>query len=69
VYDKIFFLNFTNQLCDCSAVKPLTSKRLPSFKIKFDLLFRSPEWNSISDRERQRLGLTFQDDGEFWSVL
>ena len=28
--------------------------------------FRSPEWNSISERDREKLGLVFNDDGEFW---
>ena len=26
----------------------------------------SREWQSINDAERKRLGLTFDDDGEFW---
>lgn len=30
------------------------------------LISRSPEWSSISDKERDKLGLTFDDDGEFW---
>ncbi|XP_050700585.1 calpain-A-like isoform X1 [Eriocheir sinensis] len=27
---------------------------------------KSPEWNAVPPGERQRLGLTFNDDGEFW---
>ncbi|KAL5008896.1 hypothetical protein ScPMuIL_014477 [Solemya velum] len=27
---------------------------------------RSDEWNSIPDYERERMGLVFRDDGEFW---
>ncbi|XP_069174345.1 calpain-B-like isoform X1 [Procambarus clarkii] len=27
---------------------------------------KSPEWATIADQEKQRLGLTFDDDGEFW---
>lgn len=27
---------------------------------------RSPEWSRISSSERERLGLTFEEDGEFW---
>ena len=30
------------------------------------LLSRSPEWANISEKEREKLGLTFNDDGEFW---
>ena len=30
------------------------------------LLSRSPEWTSISDKEKEKLGLSFDDDGEFW---
>ena len=30
------------------------------------LISRSPEWSSISDKDRDKLGLTFDDDGEFW---
>ena len=29
-------------------------------------LFRSPEWNSISKEEKATMGLTFENDGEFW---
>jgi len=27
---------------------------------------RSPEWAKISKSEKDKLGLTFEDDGEFW---
>ena len=27
---------------------------------------RSPEWQRISSAEREKLGLTFEEDGEFW---
>ena len=27
---------------------------------------RSPEWTKISKSEKDKLGLTFEDDGEFW---
>jgi len=27
---------------------------------------RSPEWNIISKSEKEKLGLTVEDDGEFW---
>ena len=30
------------------------------------LLSRSPEWANISEGQREKLGLTFSDDGEFW---
>lgn len=29
-------------------------------------MYRSPEWQFISDDEKEELGLTFDDDGEFW---
>lgn len=29
----------------------------------------SPEWSKISASEREKLGLTFQDDGEFWMTM
>ena len=30
---------------------------------------RSPEWTKISNHEKEKLGLTFEDDGEFWYIL
>ncbi|XP_050718946.1 calpain-5-like isoform X2 [Eriocheir sinensis] len=30
---------------------------------------RSPEWSKVSASERQKLGLTFEDDGEFWMTF
>ena len=27
---------------------------------------RSSEWSLLSDREKDQMGLTFDDDGEFW---
>lgn len=30
---------------------------------------RSPEWTRISKSEKEKLGLTFEDDGEFWYVI
>lgn len=30
------------------------------------LFYRSPEWRYISEEEKEDLGLTFDDDGEFW---
>jgi len=27
---------------------------------------KSPEWNLIKEDQREALGLTFSDDGEFW---
>nr|AAT77812.1 calpain T [Gecarcinus lateralis] len=29
----------------------------------------SPEWSQVSASERQKLGLTFEDDGEFWMTF
>ena len=28
--------------------------------------YRSDEWNMLSEQERKKLLLTFEDDGEFW---
>jgi hypothetical protein len=30
------------------------------------LCSRSPEWNTVSQKDRDRLGLVTADDGEFW---
>ena len=30
------------------------------------LNFRSEEWNKIDKSSREKIGLTFDDDGEFW---
>ena len=32
------------------------------------LLYRSSEWKSMSDEEKESLGMNFEHDGEFWSV-
>lgn len=32
----------------------------------FSTVYRSPEWRFIPESEKQELGLTFDDDGEFW---
>jgi hypothetical protein len=29
----------------------------------------SPEWNYVSEADRQRMHLTFEEDGEFWMSL
>ena len=30
------------------------------------IFLRSPEWRFIPDEEKEEIGLTFDDDGEFW---
>jgi len=30
------------------------------------IFLRSPEWRFIPDKEKEEIGLTFDDDGEFW---
>lgn len=30
---------------------------------------RSNEWNEIDSREKQKIDLKFQADGEFWQVI
>jgi len=42
-------------------------RRLTGSQKIFDLN-RSPEWQRISSAEREKLGLTFEEDGEFWYV-
>ena len=32
----------------------------------YDFFSRSPEWRFIPESEKEELGLTFDDDGEFW---
>lgn len=31
-----------------------------------DFILRSPEWRYIPESEKEEIGLTFDDDGEFW---
>ena len=33
------------------------------------VICRSPEWNTIMKSDREKIGLTFTDDGEFWSAI
>ena len=33
------------------------------------MLSRSPEWAGVSQKEKEKLGLTLKDDGEFWWVF
>lgn len=35
-------------------------------KLVFMFTLRSPEWRFISESEKEELGLTFDNDGEFW---
>lgn len=32
----------------------------------FEINFSAPEWRFISESEKEELGLTFDNDGEFW---
>lgn len=32
-------------------------------------VIRSQEWNKIIKSDREKIGLTFDDDGEFWFVF
>ena len=36
------------------------------FFVKLLLPFRSPEWEKIDQNDRKKVGLTFEEDGEFW---
>ena len=40
--------------------------RLYSARNLTSLLSRSPEWRSITARDREKLGLVTRDQGEFW---
>ena len=35
----------------------------------FILLFSSPEWKKVSQREKKAAGLLTDDNGEFWFVF
>lgn len=37
-----------------------------TFCVFFFSLCSSEEWNKVSKSEREKLGVTVQDDGEFW---
>ena len=32
----------------------------------FLIIIRSPEWNKLKTSDREKLGIVFEDDGEFW---
>ena len=40
--------------------------RLYTARALTSLLSRSPEWRSITARDREKLGLVTRDQGEFW---
>ncbi|MGH0183426.1 UNVERIFIED_CONTAM: hypothetical protein FKN15_012029 [Acipenser sinensis] len=46
---------------------PLYFKR--SSYMSFILLYSSEEWQKVSKSEREKLGVTVQDDGEFWMTF
>jgi hypothetical protein len=50
----------------CRAVTTPPSARLYPAPALTRLCSRSPEWNSVSSKDRDRLGLITADDGEFW---
>ena len=31
--------------------------------------YRSDEWKLLSDDRKRELGITFEDDGEFWYII
>lgn len=39
---------------------------LPSRTVFFSSFGRSEEWQKVSNGEREKLGMTVEDDGEFW---
>lgn len=46
--------------------KPILTQMF-SFSLKFlKFSISSTEWNKISLSEKEKLGLTFEEDGEFW---
>ena len=34
----------------------------------FCIVFRAPEWNAITQHEWDKIGLKFENEGEFWWV-
>ncbi|XP_041352428.1 calpain-5-like [Gigantopelta aegis] len=50
---------------------PMIRLRNPWGKCEWNGAFSdgSPEWNKISKSDREKIGLTFQDDGEFWMTF
>ena len=47
---------------------PMIRLRNPWGKVEWKGAFSdgSPEWEKISKSDRENVGLTFEDDGEFW---
>jgi hypothetical protein len=35
-------------------------------RILLSIPYRSPEWKLLSAKEKEDIGLTYDDDGEFW---
>ena len=33
---------------------------------KFEILLRSDNWKKVPQKEREKMGLNFENDGEFW---
>lgn len=42
------------------------NRQVDSYKMVMCVLFRSREWSLIPDSQKESMGLTFDDDGEFW---
>ena len=51
---------------DRLAAEARAGTRLYSARSLTVLLSRSPEWRSITARDRDKLGLVTRDQGEFW---
>jgi hypothetical protein len=49
--------------------QPLRSSDLNKYNPVHNFLFsldRSAEWNKLKQSDREKLGIVFEDDGEFW---
>jgi len=65
--DKVCLVRLRNpwgQVTSNSDIKP--DQRLYSARNLTLLLTRSPEWRSVSTKDREKLGLVSEDDKEFW---
>ena len=34
----------------------------------FNFIYRSEEWSKIETADKEKMGLTVEDDGEFWYI-
>lgn len=58
----------TENVCNCHKIEAvcLRCEFDSCFLVCVFAHFSSEEWNKVSKSEREKLGVTVQDDGEFW---